>query len=381
VPSLVAIHCPHRPPCPGCPRFNERGLPGAAFAELRRLAEVNGLPTPRVTEGPRFGFRHRARLAVRGRVENPKIGIFELGTHRVVHIPDCRVHHPLVNEVAGVVRRALVEQRIAPYSDQAHAGRVRYLQIVVERTSQSAQLVVVTRDEEPVGLEGLFDAISTRLGPKLHSAFWNGQPERDNAILGSRWRHISGPATVTEQVGGVRLHYPPGAFGQSNLPLADRLAARVADFVPTRARVAEFYAGVGAIGLPLAARAEKLALNELSPDSLAGLDASIAELPREEREKITVHPGSAGSHAALLQDHDVVLVDPPRRGLDAELLAQLLEAPLRRLVYVSCGLPSLLADADRLVASGPWKLAALEAFALFPHSEHVETLAVFDRGA
>jgi tRNA/tmRNA/rRNA uracil-C5-methylase (TrmA/RlmC/RlmD family) len=378
VPTHAPVHCPHRPPCPGCPRFNERGLPLAAFAELRGLAEAHGLPAPRVTEGPRFGFRHRARLAVRGRVENPKIGIFELATHRVVHIPDCRVHHPRVNEVAGVVRRALVEQRIPPYSDQAHAGRVRYLQIVVERENESAQLVIVTRDEEPTGLEGLFDAIATRLGPKLHSAFWNGQPERDNAILGSRWRRMSGPEAVVEQVGGVRLHYPPGAFGQSNLPLADRLSARVADFVPEGARVAEFYAGVGAIGLPLATRATKLALNELNADSLAGLEAGIAELPDVLRAKIGVHPGSAGSQASLVGDHDLVIVDPPRRGLDVELLNRLIETPPARLIYVSCGLPSLLREAELLCASGLWKLSALEAFALFPHSEHVETLAVFD---
>ena len=126
-----------------------------------------------------------ARLAVRGRIGQPKIGIFELGTHRVVHIPQCQIHHPLINEVCEAVRRGLVAHRLPLYSDSAHAGRVRYLQVAVERESASAQLVVVTNDPTYHGLADFFDEVSARLGPRLHSLFWNGQPERSNAVLGS----------------------------------------------------------------------------------------------------------------------------------------------------------------------------------------------------
>jgi 23S rRNA (uracil1939-C5)-methyltransferase len=74
-----------------------------------------------------------------------------------------------------------------------------------------------------------------------------------------------------------------------------------------------------------------------------------------------------------------VIVDPPRRGLAPELLTALADAPPARLAYVSCGLPALLLQARALVAGGPLRLVGLEAFALFPHSEHVETLALFER--
>ena len=93
--------------------------------------------------GQTAGFRLRARLAIRGRLGSPKIGLFELGTHRVVHIPNCSVQHPLINRVAAVVRRALVDARVTSYSDSAHLGLARYLQVVVERSSQTAQVVIV----------------------------------------------------------------------------------------------------------------------------------------------------------------------------------------------------------------------------------------------
>jgi 23S rRNA (uracil1939-C5)-methyltransferase len=74
-----------------------------------------------------------------------------------------------------------------------------------------------------------------------------------------------------------------------------------------------------------------------------------------------------------------VIVDPPRRGLAPELLAALCAQPPARLVYVSCGLDSFLAEAERLLDSGKLALRALDAWALFPYTEHVETLAVFAR--
>jgi len=255
---------------------------------------------------------------------------------------------------------------------------VRYLQIVVERRSETAQVVIVTRDPSPEAFSAFFAALGERLGTRLHSLFWNGQPERSNAVLGELWQRIAGPEALTELSGETRLFYPPGAFGQSHLELADRIAASVSELIPDRAHVVEYYAGVGALGLPLAGRLARLELNELGSASLAGLELGIAELPDEVRTRVHVHPGSAGDAAERLCGAEIVIVDPPRKGLDAPLLAQLLKTPVPRLLYVSCGLPALLREAEQLLDSGSYRLAALKAFALFPYTEHVETLAVFE---
>ena len=91
------------------------------------------------------------------------MGLFELGTHRVVHIPNCSVQHPLVNRVAGVVRRALVDARVTCFSDSAHLGLARYLQVVVERSSQTAQVVLVANSATPEPLAACLDLIRERL--------------------------------------------------------------------------------------------------------------------------------------------------------------------------------------------------------------------------
>ena len=371
--------CPHRPPCPGCSRFGEPGIAPAAHAALNELARVHGLPAVGVVSGSSSGFRLRARLAIRGRLGSPKLGLFELGSHRVVHIPNCSVQHPLINRVAGVVRRALVDSNMSSYSDRAHQGLARYLQVVVERSSQTAQVVLVANSATPEPLATCLDLIRERLGRDLHSLWFNSQCEPTNTILGPDFQHWYGPASVVERFGGAAVHYTPGAFGQSNLEIAERLIEHLRGEVPDGARVAEFYAGVGAIGLSLLPRLGALCLNELNPHSLQGLELGLAGLEPAERARVSVIAGQAGAAQGMTAGAEIVIADPPRKGLDAGLLDQLKVSPPLRFLYVSCGLNSLVADTAALVSGGRLRLSALTAFNLLPFTDHVETAARFER--
>jgi 23S rRNA (uracil1939-C5)-methyltransferase len=331
--------------------------------------------------GAASGFRLRARLAIRGRPGSPRIGLFEPGTHRVVHIPRCSIHHPLINRVAAVVRGALADGGISTYSDTTRRGIARYLQVVVERSSQRAQVVLVANSPTAEPLAACLEQIRVRLGDDLHSLWFNRQCEPTNAILGMHFEHRSGPASVVERFGGAAVHYPPGAFGQNNLDIAERMVAQVREWVPSGARVMEFYAGVGAIGLSLLERVQHLRLNELSPASLEGLALGLAGLTAAERDRIEVVPGAAGAVAMqpVLAGVDTVIADPPRKGLDDALLRQLVATPPPRLVYVSCDPGTLAADTARLMATGALRLRELRAFNLMPYTAHVETLARFER--
>src|SRR5258706_10652266 len=311
--------CPHRPPCPGCPRFGERGIAPAARGALDELARAHYLPEVEVISGQTAGFRLRARLAIRGRLGSPKLGLFELGTHRVVHIPHCSVQHPLINHVAAVVRRALVDARVTSYSEKAHLGHARYLQVAVERSSQSAQVVIVANSATPAPLAASFDLIRERLGSKLHSLWFNANQERSNTILGPDFQHWCGPASVVERFGGAAVHYPPGAFGQNNLDIAQEIIEHVRAQIPQGARIAEFYAGVGAIGLSVLGQAGEIRMNEVSPHSLHGLELGLAELDPADRAKISVFPGPAGAASPAASEAQVGIADPPRQGLDLGL--------------------------------------------------------------
>jgi len=325
------------------------------------------------------GFRLRARLAIRGHVGSPKVGLFELDTHRVVHVPNCSVHHPLINRVASVVRRALVETESTCYSDQAHLGLARHLQVVVERSSQTAQVVLIGNSATAEPAAACLDLIRERLGSELHSLWFNGNCTRTNTVLGPEFRHWCGPISVVERFGGAAVHYPPGAFGQNNLDIAERIIEHVRARIPQGARVAEFYAGVGAIGLSVLPRVGQITMNEVSPHSLHGLELGIAQLDAADKRKISVIPGEAAAARLEAQAAHVVIADPPRKGLDPELAVHLREHPPERFLYVSCGLDSLRRDVTQLTSGGSMRLSELAAFDLLPYTEHVETVACFER--
>jgi tRNA/tmRNA/rRNA uracil-C5-methylase (TrmA/RlmC/RlmD family) len=209
--------------------------------------------------------------------------------------------------------------------------------------------------------------------------WFNANLERSNTILGPNFQNWCGPESVVEHFGGAAVHYPPGAFGQSNLDIAQNIIEHLRAQIPQGARVTEFYAGVGAIGLSVLARACEMRMNEVSEPSLRGLELGLAQLDPADRAKVSVVPGSAGAACLAAAGSQVVIADPPRKGLDPELTQYLSEQPPERFLYVSCGLESLLKDSVQLTSRGKLRLAGLTAFNLMPFTEHVETVARFER--
>ncbi len=258
-------------------------------------------------------------------------------------------------------------------------GIARYLQVVVERSSQTAQVVLVANSATPAPLAACLGLIRERLGSELHSLWFNANLERSNTILGIDFKNWCGPPGVIERFGGAAVHYPPGAFGQNNLDMAERIIEHVRSLIPQGARVTEFYAGVGAIGLSVLNRIEDIRMNEINPQSLLGLELGLAALDPGSRAKISVVPGPAGAARAAASGAQVVLADPPRKGLDPELTAYLAEQAPERLIYVSCGLQSLMNDAAQLISRGKLRLRGLTAFNLLPFTDHVESVALFER--
>lgn len=331
-----------------------------------------------VITGQTFGYRHRVRLAVRGRAGNPKLGLFAEGTHSIVDIPQCLTHHPRINEVASWLKAHLRRAKVPPYSDVHHAGLLRYVQLALERRSGRVQVVLVGNCANVEPLRPLLSQLEREAPASLHSLIFNGHPERSNAIFGNHWFVYSGEPCLVDETMGACVYYPPGAFSQANPDLFERLVGEIHEWVGRDADLVELYCGVGAIGLGLVKHAQRVVFNEISPQSLDGLARGLAHLRREVASSASVEvvPGDATSALTFVGSDSTVIVDPPRRGLDPVVLAGLQERRPRRIVYVSCGFPAFRRDAEALVRSG-YELRRTRAYALFPFTDHVETLAEF----
>ena len=366
--------CSHRPPCPGCPHFGAEGLPPNAKKLIERWSCQ--VETFEVHRGERFDWRHRARLAVRGRANSPKIGIFQSGSHRIADIPSCPNHHPLINESARALKAAIRSTQVAPYRDSSHKGDLRYAQFVIERSTQRVQITLVTRQNNLELVESLADALSKALGPKLHSICWNHQPHQTNAVFGPETHLITGEPTVVESLPHARVFFPADAFGQANPAAAENLIEKIRSHVPCGAKVIDLYSGVGPIGLSLMDLAQSLTFVEIGQGSLTGLRMGINALPPTDQARVKVREGTVIEHVDALIDRDVVIADPPRKGLDAELISALCQSPHAKTILVHCGLDAFERDLERLVNVGPFCIADMSAHDFFPHSDHVEMLTV-----
>ncbi|MDD9966583.1 MAG: hypothetical protein OXR73_10180 [Myxococcales bacterium] len=346
---------------------------------LQRFAEEASARFAAVPIGTAAGYRHRARLAVRGRAASPKLGLFQAGTHRIVDIPACLVHHPRINAVADAVKAAVRESGFSPYADGPHRGLIRYVQVMLDAAAEHVQLVVVTNSDVPEDVSALWPLLQDRLGASLQGLFWNGHPTRDNAVLGSHWQRIAGEPALGETICGTRVFFPPDAFAQNNPAVYRQIVAQVGSWVPDGSDLVEFYAGVGAIGLSQSTRARSVVFNELGEGSLRGLSMGIEALPKAAASRTRIHSGRAGEHANLVAQATTVVVDPPRKGLDTELLDALCEAPprLQTLIYLSCGPKAWMEEARRLQPVLP--LREVIVHDLFPWTGHVEVLARFAR--
>lgn len=348
------------------------------LSELGRIWGTDKAPECIPMDG--FGSRYRARLSVRGRVGALGIGIFEKGSHRLVPIPRCGIHHASIAALLPRLTSVVNACAVSGYDETRHVGELRAVQLAVEPSTLKVQVVLlVNRDllAARPSQELLQACEALRQDPLIQGLFLGALPARGNSLFAESYEHVFGAEVLEDECAGARVFFPPGAFGQANPVLHRRVAERVGLFARDASRVVEYYAGVGTLGLGLAAAGTEIVFNEVGEGSIAGLMMGWDALGRPDALRLA--RGSAGQHADLFREGDTVLVDPPRKGLDRELLVRLISEPPARLIYLSCGIDALLKESRELVQSGRWVLDHLSGWAYFPHTDHVETLLVATR--
>lgn len=330
-PARVEPRCEYFGRCGGCQlqhidyREQLRLKTGLVREQLRRIGHFEDPPVlDTLGMDDPWGYRNHIRFTVR---RDGQVGFMQRGTHRFLRIDDCDIAHPRVNEV---------------------------LRHVQDRTMQTAQLSV--RVGENTG--------DVLVQPKLR---W--RPARGASAP-------SGQPHYTERLRGATYRVSSPAFFQVNTRQAEVLAGLVVRHVTeAHPRVAvDAYAGVGTFAALLADHVEQVVTIEWS--TAAGDDGEVNLRPYS---NVTRVVGSVEEVLPGLDPvPDVVVVDPPRVGLQRSVVDTTLASPVRRLVYVSCD-PSTLARDLRLFVDGGFVLREVQPLDMFPHTQHIECVSVLDR--
>lgn len=378
------ILCPHFSFCSGC--IHDTDVANLkTYNEAKEFFLSLGVCDLKLHTGLACGWRCRAKIAVRGTEEEPLVGLFKANSHYVVDIPNCRVHHPLINEAVNHVRQWIKEYGIVPYNEKTGKGVLRYLELAVDRKLQRVQLALILnqRQDEALSLKGQKEAIENlwEAQPQLwHSLWLNFNKRRDNIILGDLWLKVCGEEWLWDEFCGRQVCFHPASFAQANPEMFEKLLVELKKKVPHGTHVVEFYAGGGVIGLTVLDQCKSLYCNEIVPLAEKCFNKAKERLPEQLKNKISFVCGPAEKQMDLLHsDIDLVILDPPRKGIDPHLLNRLcMKSSLKRLIYVSCGWKSFQKDCMKLLENS-WKLSSADSFLFFPGSDHLEVLAIFDK--
>lgn len=314
-------------------------------------------------------FRLKAKLAVRGDYLNPQVGIFAKNSHDVIDMEKCLMHDPLINLFVKHLKEAIKTLHIPPYDEKHHKGILKYIQVVANDSKQLQAVLVVTENNSD--LDELILYMQNKMS--IHSLWLNIQKEKTNTIFGSQWIKIFGQEYITFILDGKKFSFHPGSFCQANLVFFENILKDIKGKIKNSSKALDLYSGIGLFGIYLSDKCEEVLFAETNPFSENAFGVSSRDC--------NFHKGKFFHEDALyvLQknlDADLVIIDPPRKGLQKEIKPLLAKLPKgATVVYVSCGYKSLLRDLKELLDFG-FEIEFIKGYDCFPGSGEIETLCI-----
>lgn len=385
-PDRVDDHCPVYKKCGGCAfrhiSYEAELRHKAEFVQsnLRRLGGLDPVMLP-ITPSPLVqGYRNKAQYPIREYDGKIEAGFFAKRSHRVISCASCDLQPAFFEQILEYTKQFLEEYHISAYDEQTGKGKVRHLYIRYGEVSDEVMVCLVVNSERlphaAEYVEGLL-----KVCPQVVSVVLNINREQNNVILGQKCITLYGKDTIEDTLCDVRFELSPLSFYQVNRQAAEklyRLAAEMAQFEGNELLI-DLYCGAGTIGLSMASKVRELIGVEIVPDAVENAKENAKRCGVENARFICADAKEAAAQLAAENLHpDVIVVDPPRKGCDLEVLQAIAAMAPKRLVMISCNSASLARDCKELEALG-YHLEKAAPVDLFPRTTHVETVVLLSR--
>ena len=384
-PHRVQRECPISSSCGGCDFWHmdyeeETRLKADRVRQaLNRIGGENLSEIPILSAPTCHGYRNKAQYPVSSKKGSAYAGFFRAGTHQVVENERCLILPEETDKVKKLVIDYVNHYRITAYDETTHKGLLRH--IYVRRGAVSGQVLVclVVNGRKLPHTEDLIDRLQNVPGFTTLVLSVNTRP--GNAVLGDEFITLYGPGYIEDTLCGLDFRLSPRSFYQVNHHQAERLyeAAIAQAEITTDDLVLDLYCGVGTITLAMAKAAGKVIGVEVIE---AAVQDAKDNATRNGIENAEFFCGDAGKAALELEAKgirpDVVVVDPPRKGLSADAIEAMAKMSPRRIVYVSCDPATLARDVALLKEKG-YSLKNAMAADLFPRCAHVETIVLLSK--
>ncbi|WLP18719.1 23S rRNA (uracil(747)-C(5))-methyltransferase RlmC [Klebsiella michiganensis] len=325
--------------------------------------------------GPESGFRNKAKMVVSGSVERPLLGML----HRdgaPEDLTDCPLYPQSFAPVFATLKPFIARAGLTPYNVARRRGELKYILLTESRLEGGMMLRFVLRSETKLAqLRAALPELQALL-PQLQVITANIQPVHMAIMEGEREIFLTDQQALAENFNGVPLWIRPQSFFQTNPMVASRLYATARDWVrqlPVN-HMWDLFCGVGGFGLHCATPDMRLTGIEIAPEAIACAKQSAAELGLH-----NLHFQALDSTQFATGEGDIpdlVLVNPPRRGIGDELCAYLSRMAPEFIIYSSCNARTMAKDIARLAG---YRIERVQLFDMFPHTAHYEVLTLLVR--
>ena len=381
-PARLEPDCPYYSACGGC-RFRHMTYAEELKAKGQRVEDaLRRIGGAEISLSSIHGAEdtRRYRNKVQFPVGEGGIGYYRERTHRVIDVADCLLQPEEDTACRGAVAEWVKQFRIPYYNEKSGKGLVRHLYL---RTNQKGQVLccLVVNGRSIPHAEELVEALKAA-APGLVGVVLSVNTRRTNVILGNEYLTLWGQDWLEETLCGHTFRLSVPSFFQINRAQTEVLYSRALEFAELTGTetVVDLYCGIGTISLSLAEQAGTVIGVEVVPEAIE--DAKENALRNGLAHKTRFECGDASDLAAQLEREgirpDVVVVDPPRKGLAADVVETIARMAPERVVYVSCDPATLARDVKRFGELG-YRPVRAEAVDLFPRTAHIESVCRLER--
>lgn len=370
-PERVSVPCAIQKRCGGC------ALMPASYPEqsrlklehLRQSLQKYGVRVdaqcfkPLIRNPQPLQYRNQAKMPIGYEKNSLLSGFYARETNHLVPVDTCHVHDVELERFRHQILRVLNRHRIGAYVHDRQGLRTLVLRVM----GSQAQCTLVTGKlqfkpdlvDDLMKIEGLVS-----VGQSIQTS------KNTHEVFGKDWTLLAGQPALNFTFLGFNLKLKAKAFFQLNTPQAERLFEQVLAWIPAGKRVADVYCGVGALSLALARTAQQVIGIEFAKDAIDSAREN-AKLNRVSNIRF-LNGDAAQILSEVSKQMDVVVLDPPRSGLDEAMIDVLMKKPFKQLVYVSCN-PSTLAK-NLAELQKRYQIEAVQPLDMFSQTPHVETI-------
>ncbi len=374
--------CPHRKKCGGCQLQNlsyERQLSFKQVKVIKLLGkyhhvcEIIGMDTP-------YHYRNKVQAAFGERRGEIISGVYQSSTHNIVPVDSCMIEDQKADEIIVTIRKLLKSFKLRAFNDVTMKGFLRH--VLIKRGFSSGEIMVVLVTSI-IDFPKQSQFVNALLGrhPEITTIVQNVNNKRTSLVLGEKSQVLYGNGYIEEDLCGLRFRISPKAFYQINPIQTEVLYNKAMEYAELTGSetVLDAYCGTGTIGLIASKNAKSVIGVELNPDAIADARTN-AKLNNVEN--IEFFCDDAGKFMVKAADNgenfDVVIMDPPRAGASLDFLRSLVTLAPKKIVYISCNPETQARDLSFLTRKG-YKVKRIQPVDMFPHTEHVETVALLVR--